>query len=178
MKIMLHHSSSSSLLFKMNSSLLTIVWASILSLIIFQVHQVSSLFCYSCVSTTPGCTLEQVSWWIYSSITCPESDDKCIKIIEQDGADIRVTRDCLSNVMSLRDDVPADRFEGCRSAAQNPKRAVYVDNAIGELDLKKSSFINTTYCFCEFDQWCNGSSSRNSTWTILVTIFMLLVYWI
>lgn len=39
MKIMLHHSSSSSLLFKMNSSLLTIVWASILSLIIFQVHQ-------------------------------------------------------------------------------------------------------------------------------------------
>lgn len=142
----------------------------------FFILLVSSLLCYSCVSTTPGCTLEQVSWWIYSSITCPESDDKCVKIIEKDGADIRVTRDCLSNIMSLRDDVPADRFEGCRSAAQNPKRAVFVDNAIGELELKKNAFTNTTYCFCEFDQWCNGSSSVNSTWTILVTLFMLLIH--
>ncbi|KPM03960.1 UAF complex subunit Rrn10-like protein [Sarcoptes scabiei] len=135
--------------------------------------KLDSLLCYSCVSTQPGCTLKQVNWWIYSAISCPQPDDKCVKIIESRGADVRVTRDCLSNLISFRDDIPADHFEGCRPAAMNPKLAVFVDNSIDELDLKQNYFHNTTYCFCEFDHWCNASIRSISNQSILFTVLII-----
>lgn len=90
-------------------------------------------------------------------------------------AEVRVTRDCLSNLMPVRDDIPADKFEGCRPAAPNPKRAVFVDNAMSELDLKNDYFTNITYCFCEFDQWCNGSRAIQANFTTIFAIFIVLI---
>lgn len=77
--------------------------------------------------------------------------------------------------MPIRDDIPADKFEGCRPASQNPKRAVFIDNAMTELDLKNDYFTNITYCFCEFDQWCNGSGTVQSNFTTILAIFFLLL---
>lgn len=85
-----------------------------------------------------------------------------------------MTRDCLSNVISFRRDVPADRFEGCRPAAAQPKLAVYVENSVTELDLKKNHWDQTTYCFCEFDEWCNDANSIKSNTLLLMMIISLL----
>lgn len=48
-----------------------------------------------------------------------------------------ITRDCLSNLESQRKDIPADRYDGCRKAAAHPKLAVYVENHISQLEIKK-----------------------------------------
>jgi len=129
-----------------------------------------NLWCYSCVSTQPGCTLDEVNWLIHSAISCPRKDDKCVKIIDRKGSDLTVTRDCLSNVIPFRRDIPADRFEGCRPAAEQPKLAVYVENSVDELDLKRDHFSETTYCFCEFDEWCNHSTKTAHNLPLLMTI--------
>jgi len=135
-----------------------------------------NLWCYSCVSTEPGCTENEVNWLIHSAITCPQSDDKCVKIVDRKGSNVLVTRDCLSNLIHLRRDIPADKFEGCRPAAETKKLSIYVENYVKELDLKRDYWDQTTYCFCEFDEWCNNASKYGISFiTILfsVTIYVL-----
>lgn len=60
-----------------------------------------------------------------------------MKIIEKKGADVVITRDCLSSVQGIRRDIPADTYEGCRPAASDVKLAQYVFNDISELDIKR-----------------------------------------
>lgn len=83
-------------------------------------------------------------------------------------ADIQVTRDCLSNIVGHRRDIPADRFEGCRPAAAQPKLAVYVENSVRELNLKNDYWDATTYCFCEFDEWCNSQTRLTCNFFIII----------
>lgn len=43
-----------------------------------------TLYCYRCNSNQPGCGTP-LNWLWYWGETCPEYDDKCIKIIERRG---------------------------------------------------------------------------------------------
>ncbi|CAL1269693.1 unnamed protein product [Larinioides sclopetarius] len=134
------------------------------------------LWCYSCVSSQPGCEEFYVDWRIHHAITCPREDDKCVKIIERKGVDKFITRDCLSNLEGQKKDIPADRYDGCRKAAEQPKLAVYVENHITQLEIKNEYWDEVTYCFCEFDQWCNHGHFLHSN--KYMVIFILICWFI
>lgn len=139
----------------------------------------ANLWCYSCVSSQPGCSENRVDWLIHSAITCPRVDDKCVKIIQRRGAEVFIVRDCLSNLVGFRRDIPADKFEGCRPAAYQPKMSVYVENSVKQLDLKHDYYESTTYCFCEFDEWCNSSVTVRANkllFAVLMAIFLLSLF--
>lgn len=131
------------------------------------------MWCYSCISNQPGCK-EEVNWLIHHAITCPRPDDKCVKIVERKGAEVLYTRDCLSNLEAYRHDIPADTYEGCRPAAASPKLAVYVDNGIKELELKRDYYRSVDYCFCEFYYWCNAARPLAPPTLPLLLLLLLL----
>nr|CAG4645928.1 EOG090X0I2F [Lynceus sp. MCZ IZ 141354] len=137
----------------MNLLLILVVLSSAL-----QTGLCQGLWCYRCVSTHPGCG-SPFDWRWYWSYTCPQADDKCVKVIERKGADVVITRDCLSSLQGIRRDIPADTYEGCRSGAEDVRLAQYTFNDIVELDIKRNYYDNTTFCFCDFDQFCNGALS-------------------
>nr|SVE76126.1 EOG090X0I2F [Daphnia hispanica] len=114
------------------------------------------LWCYKCVSTHPGCG-KNFDWRWHWSYTCPDPNDKCVKIVERKGSEEIITRDCLSSIQGIRRDIPADIYEGCRPAARDIRLAQYVFNDIDELDIKRNYYDNTTFCFCDFDQFCNSA---------------------
>ena len=135
------------------------------------------LYCYRCVSTHPGCSTP-FNWLWYWGEQCPEYDDKCVKIIERKGAEEIITRDCLSNVRSFRTDIPADHYEGCRPAAKDVRLGHYVNNSIKELDIHRDHYDSTTWCFCYFDNRCNGASSSVPSVMVLLTSLYFTWYYI
>jgi len=135
----------------------------------------SGLICYQCVGTHPGCTLYNMDTRWYWGKICPRKDDRCVKLIERKGAEIMVTRDCLSNLEAHRTDIPADKYEGCRSGTHDVKLAQYTFNRIKELDTKRSYYDNTTWCMCQFDQWCNSAVTLGQTKVFLALVTAMLV---
>lgn len=121
------------------------------------VHNISALWCYECVSNTPGCG-EEFNWLWHWTTVCPEDDDVCVKILEKKDGETIITRSCLSSLIGKRTDIPADRYEGCRKASVDVNLARYVNNTIKELDIKRDYYDSTTWCFCFLDQRCNNSS--------------------
>lgn len=115
-----------------------------------------SLYCYRCNSNHPGCGTP-LNWLWYWGETCPEYDDKCVKIIERKGAETIITRECLSSVRSFRTDIPADHYEGCRPAAKDVELGHYVNNSIQQLDIHRDYYDEVTWCFCYFDDRCNSA---------------------
>lgn len=92
-------------------------------------------FCYSCVSTQPGCAHFRYDW--HWGIPCPRIDDVCVKLIEQTRSEVIVTRGCLSHFEGHRVDIPADKYEGCRPASKDTKLGQFTFNRIKELDTKR-----------------------------------------
>ena len=111
--------------------------------------------------------------WYWGKL-CPRHNDKCVKLIERKGAETMVTRDCLSTLESFRIDVPADKYEGCRPAAKDVKIGQYVHNQINELDVYRSHYDNVTYCFCDFDHWCNAGPSVGAPLGLVLTAAVLM----
>ncbi|XP_074600635.1 QVR superfamily protein crim [Brevipalpus obovatus] len=148
--------------------------SSVLVLFMFPFVSQASIWCYSCVSTQPGCRDDGVNWLLHSAITCPKEDDKCVKIIEEKGGEKLITRDCLSNLIGVKSNIPGDTFEGCRPASSQPNLGVYVDNSDSKVyDLKRDYWTRTTYCFCQLDHWCNSSTSLMPN--LLVAIFSIAI---
>ncbi|CAG0916962.1 unnamed protein product [Notodromas monacha] len=116
---------------------------------------VDALWCYSCVGTHPGCGEVFDYRWHWSRV-CEGYDDKCVKIIEKKHGNTLITRGCLSEFEQFRRDIPADRYEGCRSAAKDVKLGHYVNNTIKELDIDRTHYDDVTFCFCDFDERCNS----------------------
>ena len=127
----------------------------------------SSLWCYECISTQPGCG-EKLNWLWHWTKVCPEPDDVCVKILETKDADVVITRTCLSSIKGLRKDIPADHYEGCRPAAKHTILGNYVNNSIKELDIYRNHYDSTTFCFCFLDHWCNAASTE------LPSLFLML----
>nr|CAG4652304.1 EOG090X0I2F [Triops cancriformis] len=147
-----------------------VLLALFLTLMCLDLSYGQGLWCYKCVSTHPGCGTP-FDWRWYWSYTCPHADDKCVKIVERKGADEIITRDCLSSIIGIRRDIPADTYEGCRPAAEDVRLAQYVFNDITELDIKRDHYDNTTFCFCDFDHFCNAAPSLTAS---LATFSVLL----
>jgi len=124
----------------------------------FKTGLEDGLICNVCVGTHPGCGETGFDFRWYWGKMCPRYNDKCVKLIERKGAEVMVTRDCLSNLEAFRADIPADKYEGCRPASKDVKLGQYVFNRIEELDVYRNHYDNTTYCFCDFDHWCNSAT--------------------
>ena len=108
------------------------------------------IYCYSCISTHPGCGLDTFRYSWHHSRRCPRPDDRCVKLIEQRGSEVVITRDCLSHFEGHRVDIPPDKYEGCRDSTRDVKLGQFTFNRIKELDTKRNYFSNTTFCFCMF----------------------------
>ncbi|KRT83027.1 hypothetical protein AMK59_3314 [Oryctes borbonicus] len=134
-----------------------------------------ALWCYECVSNEPGCGKEFNWWWHWTKV-CPENDDICVKIIEKKDSEEVITRGCLSTIQGYRRDIPADHYEGCRPAAINEQLGHYVKNSIKELDVHRTYYQNTTFCFCFLDHRCNDGSSLKSS-LFLVSMILLFSYY-
>ena len=132
------------------------------------------IYCYSCISTHPGCGLDTFRYSWHHSRRCPRPDDRCVKLIEQRGSEVVITRDCLSHLEGHRVDIPPDKYEGCRDSTQDVKLGQFTFNRIKELDTKRNYFSNTTFCFCMFDHRCN-SSTVNASAAKLCSILLTMV---
>ncbi|KOX74085.1 hypothetical protein WN51_14165 [Melipona quadrifasciata] len=119
-------------------------------LLTILVNKGETLYCYRCNSNQPGCGTP-LNWLWYWGETCPEYDDKCIKIIEKRG------------------DIPADRYEGCRPAAKDVRLGHYVNNSIWQLDIHRDYYDEVTWCFCYFDHRCNGTDN------VAISIILLFI---
>uniref|UniRef100_A0A1A9X0B1 Uncharacterized protein n=1 Tax=Glossina brevipalpis TaxID=37001 RepID=A0A1A9X0B1_9MUSC len=135
-------------------------------------------WCYRCTSSTPGCG-EDFNWHGigYLGEPCPENEDICVKIIERRGAKEIITRDCLST-LTFRTDIPADKYEGCRPAANDVRLAHYVHHNIKEHDVKRDYYSNVTFCFCFLDHRCNDSgrllreNGNFIIWSVACTVML------
>ncbi|XP_047363431.1 uncharacterized protein LOC124954474 [Vespa velutina] len=134
-----------------------------------------SLLCYRCNSNHPGCGTP-LNWLWYWGESCPEYDDKCVKIIERKGAETIITRECLSSVRSFRTDMPADHYEGCRPAAKDLRLGHYVNNSIHQLDIHRDYYDEVTWCFCYFDNRCNNANNYNISILLLAISFSIAGY--
>ncbi|XKL61444.1 hypothetical protein PGB90_008501 [Kerria lacca] len=132
-------------------------------------YPATGLLCYQCISTHPGCGTP-FQWIWYSSISCPEDNDVCVKIIEKKEGQEIITRDCLSSVKGIRTDIPADHYEGCRPGTVDVKLANYVNNSIKEIDISRSYYESVTFCFCYFDHWCNDGSQLQISYVIILAL--------
>jgi len=141
----------------------------------FKTGLEDGLICNVCVGTHPGCGETGFDYRWYWGQMCPRYNDKCVKLIERKGAEVMVTRDCLSNLESFRTDIPADKYEGCRPASKDIKLGQYVFNRINELDVYRNHYDNTTYCFCDFDHWCNFAVTLSYSKLRLIGLSVLLV---
>ncbi|XP_037086549.1 uncharacterized protein LOC119107242 [Pollicipes pollicipes] len=137
-----------------------------------QIQESLAIWCYQCVSTHPGCG-EDFSPQLYWSISCPTPWDVCVKVTEKKGADTLITRDCLSVLQWNRRDVPADHYEGCRRAADDPRLGLYTFNSLKELDTKRDYYDSVEYCFCQYDEQCNTASTVSASVAALLLLAAL-----
>ncbi|KAF7991431.1 hypothetical protein HCN44_002993 [Aphidius gifuensis] len=133
------------------------------------------ILCFQCVSNQPGCADDQ-SWWWFSGEYCPEDEDSCVKIIETKGVERVITRDCLSNIKA-RTDIPADKYEGCRTYAKDVRLGHYVNNSIAQLDIHRNYYDQTEFCFCHFRNRCNAASGLTIS-GILITLGIIIHHFI
>lgn len=135
-----------------------------------------ALQCYRCVSSQPGCGKE-LSIRLERWHTCPPPDQYggenfCVKVIEQVGSDVVITRECLMILRHStrhREKLPTvQRQNYCQPGRNNDPKNPY--------DFSK------TFCFCNDKDGCNNAPKQMTTMltpfviSALVMCYKVLLY--
>ncbi|XP_055334049.1 uncharacterized protein LOC129585411 [Paramacrobiotus metropolitanus] len=143
------------------------------TILIFRNENVCGIRCYQCMGTQPGCSTETLDWRLVKNLECPDPYDACVKITDTVLGSNLTTRGCLSTFISVRRDIPADKYEGCRLGAHDIR--LNKDVIVSEPHQKIVERTHHMFCFCSWDNYCNSSLRKCTTGFILQWSFLLLI---
>jgi hypothetical protein len=119
---------------------------------VLVINSALAIQCYRCTSSQPGCGKE-LSIRLQKWHTCPDTgefggENFCVKVIENIGSDIVITRECL---MTLR------HSEKHREKLPTVQRQNYCQPGRNN-DPHKPYDEKLTFCFCNDWNGCNGAT--------------------
>jgi hypothetical protein len=147
-----------------------VTWILVAFSFILLIHSGIALQCYRCVSSQPGCGKElsiRLERWHTCADTGPFGGENfCVKIIENIGSDVVITRDCLETLRHStrhREKLPTvQRQNYCEYGRNNDPKHPY--------DYTK------TFCFCNDWNGCNAASRVSTKFTGLLFVLFSFFY--
>lgn len=131
----------------------------------------SSLQCYRCHSSQPGCgkelNIRLQKWYTCPSLGTGSGENFCVKVIEKRGSEDHITRECLQTLRhntGHREKLPTVQRHGYCTAARQDDPWAPIDE-------------RNIYCFCNDWNGCNSADTIKTRSIIIsaITAFSLIV---